>query len=71
MVIMDSFRRLILPGLIRIGVNGRRPMITLRVSYRPLEDLMVRVPHHDPEHGRRVMAGSVSNRFMAHTALEP
>ncbi len=39
MVIMDSFRRLILPGFFRIGVNGhphfgRRPVITLWVSYR-------------------------------------
>jgi len=36
---MDSFRRLILPGFFRIGVNGRRhlgcrPIVTLRVSYR-------------------------------------
>ncbi len=28
----------------------------------PVESLMVRVPHHDPEHGRRVMAVSLSNR---------
>ncbi len=39
MVIMDRFRRLILPGFFRIGVNGRRhfgrrPVVTLRVSYR-------------------------------------
>jgi len=32
---------------------------------------MVRVPHHDPEHGLRVMAVSASNRFTAQTALEP
>jgi len=36
---MDSFRRLILPGFFRIGVNGRRrfgrrPAVTLLVSYR-------------------------------------
>jgi len=36
---MDIFRRLILPGFFRIGVNsrrhfGRRPVVTLRVSYR-------------------------------------
>ncbi len=36
---MDSFRRLILPGFFRIGVNGRRHfgrrrVVTLRVSYR-------------------------------------
>jgi len=36
---MDSFRRLILPVFFRIGVNdrrhfGRRPVVTLRVSYR-------------------------------------
>ncbi len=36
---MDSFRRLILPGFFRIGVNGRRhfgrmPVVILRVSYR-------------------------------------
>ncbi len=41
MVIMDSFRRLILPGFFRIGVNGRRhfgrrPVVTLRVSYRTM-----------------------------------
>jgi len=39
MVIMDSFRHLILGGFFRIGVNnrrhfGRRPAITLKVSYR-------------------------------------
>jgi len=39
MVMMDGFRRLILPDLFRIGVNdrrhfGRRPAVTLRVSYR-------------------------------------
>jgi len=39
MVIMDNFRNLIMPGFFRIGVNGRRhfgrrPVITLRVSYR-------------------------------------
>ncbi len=44
MVIMDIFRRLILSGFFRIGVNsrrhfGRRPVVTLRVSYRPFEDL--------------------------------
>ena len=111
MVIMDSFCSLILPCFFRIGVNGcryysRRPVVTLRMSYRPFEDLraglrvslpsiflgvvspsnhsrtlsapfeslMVRVPHHDPEHGRRVMAVSLSNRsnrFMAQTAPEP
>jgi len=72
-----------------IGVNGRqhfgrRPVVTLGVSYRPFEYLMVRVPHHDPEHGgsiflttlslsmgRRVRAMSASNWFMAQTALEP
>ncbi len=27
---------------------------------------MVRVPHHDPEHGRRVMAVSLSNRSNRH-----
>jgi len=36
---MDSFRRLILPDVFRIGVNGRRHfgrrfVITLKVSYR-------------------------------------
>ncbi len=36
---MDGFRRLILPDFFRIGVNGRRhfgrrPVVTLRVSYR-------------------------------------
>jgi len=41
---MDSFRRLILPGFLRIGVNGRRPfgrrsVTTLRVSFPPFEDL--------------------------------
>ena len=61
MVIRDSFRRLILPGFFRIGVNGRRhlgcrPVVTLRVSYRPFEDLR---------------AVSLSNRFMAKTAPEP
>ena len=61
MVIMDSFRRLILPGFFRIGVNGgrhfgRRPVVTLQVSYRPFEDLR---------------ALSAPNRFMAQTALEP
>ncbi len=73
---MDSFRRRLLPGFFRIGVNGRRyfgrkSVITLKVNYRPFEDLMVRVPHHDPEHGRRVRAVSASNRFMAPTNLEP
>ncbi len=39
MVIMDSFRSLILPCFFWIGVNGRRhfgrrPVVTLRVSYR-------------------------------------
>jgi len=89
MVIMDSFRRFILPGFFRIGVNGRRyfgrkSVTTLKVNYRPFEDLMVRVPHHDPEHGgsiflttlslsmgRRVRAVSPSNRFMAPTDLAP
>ncbi len=36
---MDSFRRFILPGFFRIGVNGRRyfgrkSVITLKVNYR-------------------------------------
>jgi len=36
---MDIFRRLILSGFFRIGLNGRRhfgrrPVVTLRVSYR-------------------------------------
>jgi len=36
---MDSFRRPVLPGFFRIGVNGRRdfgrrPVVTLRVSFR-------------------------------------
>jgi len=61
MVIRDSFRRLILSGFFRIGVNGRQhfgrtPVVTLRMSYRPFEDLR---------------AVSASNRFMAQTALEP
>jgi len=86
---MDNIPHFILPGFFRIGVNSRRhfdrrPVVTLRVSYRPFEDLMVRVPHHDPEHGgsiflttlslsmgRRVRAVSASNRFTAQTALEP
>ncbi len=58
---MDSFRRLILPDFFRIGVNGRRrfgcrSVTTLRVSFRPFEDLR---------------AVSASNRFMAQTALKP
>ncbi len=57
---MDSFRRLILPDFVRIGVNGcghfgRRSVITLKVSNRPFEDLR---------------AVSASNRFMLQTALE-
>ena len=41
MVITDSFRRLILPGFFRIGVNSRRHfcrrfVITLKVSYRTM-----------------------------------
>ena len=39
MAMMDSFRRLILPDFVRIGVNGRRyfgrkSVITLKVNYR-------------------------------------
>ncbi len=61
MVMMDSFRRLILPDFVRIGVNGRRgigrrSVTSLRVSFRPFEDLR---------------AVSASNRFMAQTDLEP
>jgi hypothetical protein len=74
---MDSFRRLILPGFFRIGVNGgrhfgRRPVATLQVSYRPFEDLRVRQAHPTskyPEEDRGAL--SAPNRFMAQTALEP
>ncbi len=70
MIIMDSFRRPILPGFFRIGVNslrrfGRRSVTTLRVSFRPFEDLRA---------GLRVSLSrtlSASNRFMAQTDLEP
>jgi len=76
MVIIDSFRHLILPGLFRIGVNGRRhfgrrPVVTLRVSPEPS---FVRrfscgdsLPH---DISARAWFG-VSWRFMAQTALEP
>ncbi len=65
MVMMDNFCRLVLPGFFRIGVNGRphfgrQPVVTLRVSYRPFEDLMVRVPHHDPEHGGSILLTTLS-----------
>jgi len=74
---MHSFRRLILPDFCRIGVNGRRhfgrrPVVTLRVSHRPFEDLRVRQAHPTskyPEEDRGAV--SASNRFMAQTALEP
>ena len=87
---MDSFRRLILPVFIRIGVKGRRhfgctPVVTLRVSYRPFEDLRaVSAPFEDlrvrqahptskyPEEDRgAVSLSNRSNRFMAQTALKP
>ena len=61
-------------------------MATPQVSYRPFENLRVRVPHHDPEQGRRVRvrqahptskypeedrgAVSLSNRFRAQIALD-
>jgi len=38
---------------------GRRPVVTLRVSYRPFENL------------KAVTLSNRSNRFMAQTALEP
>ncbi len=71
---MDSFRRPILTGFFRIGVNGRRhfgrrPVITLRVSFRPFEDLRaVSAPY---ESLRAVSLSNRSNRFMALTVLEP
>ncbi len=53
---MDSFRRLILPGFFRIGVNGRRhfgrrPVVTLRVSYRPFEALEGQAHHSEEDRG--------------------
>ncbi len=74
---MDSFRRLILLDFFRIGVNGRRrfacrSVTTLRVSFRPFEDLRVRQAHPTskyPEEDRGAM--SASNWFMAQTALKP
>jgi len=77
MVIRDSFRRLILPGFFRIGVNGQqhlgcRPVVTLRVSYRPFESLRVRQAHPTskyPEEDRGAM--SLSNRFMANQLRSP
>jgi len=87
---MDSFRRLILLDFFRIGVNGRRrfacrSVTTLRVSFRPFEDLRVRQAHPTskyPEEDRGAMSApfeslravSLSNRsnwFMAQTALKP
>ncbi len=49
MVILDSFRRLIQPGFIRIGVNdrphfGRPAVVTLRVSYRVMAQTVLE-PH--------------------------
>ncbi len=49
MVIMDSFRRPILTGFFRIGVNGRRRLarrsvITLRVSFRLMAQTALK-PH--------------------------
>ncbi len=74
---MESFRHFILGESFRIGVNGRRyfgrkSMITLRVNYRPFEDLRVRQAHPTskyPEEDRGAV--SLSNRFMAPTDLEP
>jgi len=77
MVIMDSFRCLILPDFFRIGVNvrrhfGRRPVNILQVSYRPFEELMVRVPHHDPEHGGSIFLTTLSlSKGQGRTSSEP
>ncbi len=83
MVMMDSYRRLILPGFFRIGVNSRRhfdrrPVVTLRVSYRPFEDLMAgfrvslnRTLSAPFESLRAVSLSNRSNWFMAQTALKP
>jgi len=51
-----SFSMLVLPLLFGFpfGVYPVPPVDSL-----PFEGLMVRVPHHDPEHGRRVMAVSL------------
>ncbi|MEE9144752.1 MAG: hypothetical protein V3U06_08310 [Candidatus Binatia bacterium] len=41
-------------------IYGERELPLLPFGYLvslPFEGLMVRVPHHDPEHGRRVRAG--------------
>ncbi len=62
---MEGIRRPILTGFFRIGVNasrrfGRRSITTLRVSFRPFEDLMVRVPHHDPEHSGSILLTTLS-----------
>jgi len=74
---MDIFCRLILPGFFRIGLNGRRrfgsrSVTTLRVSFRPFEDLRVRQAHPTSQYPAEDRgAVSASNRFMAQTALKP
>ncbi len=45
-------------------VSGISEHASPPVESLPFESLMVRVPHHDPEHGRRVRAVNLSRRWV-------
>jgi hypothetical protein len=72
---MGSFRRLILlgnffgSGSTVAEIFSRRSVIRLKVRYGPFENLMVRVPHHDPEHGGSIFLTTLSLPFESVRAL--